>query len=236
MLRIAILVSPLFLAACAASRTSALLVSDASAVRMNPAHAGAVDSPAEARPAESFPAPAESALATEAPPVALGFVPAEGESLHGSRFTLKGGYYGSSEDTLDDGYILNVAWTKFLNKLLAVELEIGFLDADGSDAGVDLDVWSVPIMLNGRLNVPIWILEAYGGLGIGTFYYDAEASPGDDDSGFLWGGNAFLGASINLADSIALGLEGKYYATDEISDVDTSLDAFAIMLTLGFSR
>src|SRR6185503_21121911 len=135
------------------------------------------------------------------PPVALGYVPAEGESLHGSRFTLKGGYYGSSEDAIDDGYIVNASWTRFLNKLFAVELEIGYIDADGSDAGVDTDVWSVPIMLNGRLNVPVWILEAYGGLGIGTFYYNAEASGAvnDDDDGFLWGGDAFLGASINLA-------------------------------------
>lgn len=232
MQRIAILVSPLLLVACAASRTSALLVGDAPDVRVDAANAGAIDAPL----AGVLPAAVEPTLVAEAPPLALGSMPAEGEGLHGSRFTLKGGYYGSSEDALDDGYIINVAWTNFLSKLFAVELEVGYLDADGSDGGIDTDVWSVPIMLNGRLNVPIWILEVYGGLGIGTLYYDAEMSPGSSDDGFLLGGNGFLGASINLADRIALGLEGKYYVTEDIDDFDEGLDAFALMLTLGWNR
>jgi len=85
---------------------------------------------------------------------------------------------------------------------------------------------------------PVWILDLYAGQGVGTFYYDAEASGAvsASDEGFLLGGNAFLGATINLADRIALGLEGKYYVTDEISDLDAGLDAFALMRTLGFSR
>ena len=239
MLRIAILVSPLFLVACAAPRTNALLVSDANDVRVVSANAGTVDSLPEARPAPEFtPALAEPELAAEPARGALGSVPQEGESLHGSRFTLKGGYYGSSEDALDDGYIFNLSWMNFMSRIFAVELEIGYLDADGSDAGSNADVWSIPVMLNGRANLPVWILDLYGGLGVGTFYYDAESSGvlTASDDGFIFGGNAFLGATINVADRIALGLEGKYYISEDIDDFDEGLDAFALMLTLGFSR
>jgi hypothetical protein len=233
MSRLAILALPMFLAACAASRTNAVLVSDSTDVR---ASSTSVAPPPEARTTVAPSAALLEPVATAPAPLAL--APAE-ESLHSSRFTVKGGYYGSEEDALDDGYIFNVSWMRFMSSLLAIELEVGYFDADGSDGGVDAEVWSVPIMLNGRLNLPIWILDLYGGLGVGTFYYDAEASGGglsDDDDGFLLGGNAFVGATVNLADAIALGLEGKYYTSEDIDDFDASLDAFAVMLTLGFSR
>jgi hypothetical protein len=164
--------------------------------------------------------------------------PAAEESLHTSRFTVKGGYWGATEDAIDDGYLVGLSWMRFFSKLFALELEAGYMDADGTDSGVDFDVWSIPVMVNGRLNVPIWVLDLYGGLGIGTFYYDAEASgaASADDDGFLWAGDAFVGATINLADAIALGLELKYYLTDDIDDYDEGLDAYALLLTLGFSR
>jgi hypothetical protein len=243
MLRSALLVSTLFLAACAASRTSDQLVSDETGLRASSAPAAQLVAPPEvwAAPDEASalaPAPTETLLVSEPMPGALALVPAAQESLHNSRFTLKGGYYGSDEDGLDDGYIFNVSWMQFLSKILALELEVGYFDVDGSDSGVDIDVWSLPIMLNGRLNVPIWVLDIYGGLGVGGFYYDAEASGGlsAEDDGFLFGGDAFVGATINVADAIAVGLEAKYYVSEDADDVDSSLDAFALMLTVGFSR
>lgn len=233
-MRFAILATSLLLVGCASAPSRAVDAVDSSV---------AFDVPAPS--AELTPAP-DSAVAGEGvvPFEALEIgasreyaaspapVPQE-ESLHSSRFTIKAGYYGAEEDELDDGYILGVSWMRFFSRLLAIEFELGYVDADGEGDG---EVWSLPIMLNGRLNLPIWILEAYGGLGVGGFYYDAEGG-GENDDGFLWGGNAFLGASVNLADAIALGLEGKYYVSDDISDdLDFGLDAFALMLTLGFSR
>ena len=143
--------------------------------------------------------------------------------------------YSADADALDDGFILGVSWMRFLSRIFAVEFELGYIDADGEEDDVDAEVWAMPIMINGRASIPIWVLEAYAGLGIGGFYYDAEAGDVDDD-GFLFGGNAFLGAGVNLADAISLGLEAKYYVTEDIDDFDESLDAFALMLTLGFSR
>ncbi len=239
MLRLALRVSPLFLVACAASRTNEVRVSDDLDVSASRASVVVEPLPEPAPAAESAdPALAEPGLALEPIPAAPVLIQ-DGESLYDSRFTLKGGYYGAEEDALDDGYIFNVSWMNFMTRIFALEFEIGYFDADGSDGGVDADVWSIPIMLNGRANLPIWVLDVYGGLGVGTFYYDADvsgAASGSDD-GFLLGGNAFLGASVGLADSIALGLEGKYYVSEDASDdFDSSLEAFALMLTLGFSR
>jgi hypothetical protein len=165
---------------------------------------------------------------------------AEDESLRKNRFTLKGGYYTAEDsDELDDGYIINGAWTRFFSRFFAVEVELGYLDVDGEDSGIEADVWGVPLMLNGRANLPITIFDLYAGLGVGTIYYDVEIDTiaGDtSDEGFALGGNAFLGASINLADRFAIGLEAKYYVTEEVDDLDASLDAFALLLTIGFSR
>lgn len=181
-------------------------------------------------------ASSEPVLSAPAPEPRL--VP-EADALHQSRFTIKGGYYSAEDaDELDDGYIFNVSWMRYFTSILAIELEVGYFDADGSDAGLDADVWGAPVMLNGRVNVPIWVLDVYGGLGVGGIYYDAEVSGGAsaEDDGFLMGGNAFLGTSLNLAEAISLGLEAKYYVTEDIDDLDVALDAFALMLTVGFSR
>lgn len=164
--------------------------------------------------------------------------PMRDEGLRENRTTLKLGYWGSTEDELDDGYILNASWMRFFTGLFAAELELGYLEVDGDDGGVDSDVWAIPIMLNGRINAPLWILDIYGGAGIGTFYYDAEVKFQGlkaDEDGFLLGGNLFLGSSLNLADTLALGLEFKYYLTEDADDFDAGLDAYALMLTLGWS-
>lgn len=162
--------------------------------------------------------------------------PPAASDLRTSRFTLKGGYYGSSEDNLDNGWIANVSWMRFFTRFFALELEAGYFDAKGE--GVAPDLFGVPLMVNGRLNIPVWVLDLYGGLGIGTIYYDFD-EPGPSD--WVLAGNAFLGATINLADALSLGLEGKYYLTDDVEgedglDTDEGLDAFALMLTLGWSR
>jgi hypothetical protein len=188
----------------------------------------------------------EVALSAEAPALSPSATPAPASAqqgdkdLHGNRFTIKAGLFSAEDaDELDDGWIISGSWMRYLSALFAIELELGYIDADGSEGAVDGDVWAVPLMVNGRVNIPIWVLDAYGGLGIGTIYYDAEADgPGFDvsDSGFLLAGDAFIGASIGIADALALGLEAKYYVTDDIDDFNAGLDAFALMLTLGFSR
>jgi hypothetical protein len=120
------------------------------------------------------------------------------------------------------------------------EVEIGYLDADGSDQGVDRDVWSIPLMAGGRFTVPVGQrVELYAGLGLGTFYYDVEAKAAGvrvSSDGFVFGGDGFFGGAIHLGESFSLGLEGKYYVTDDVSELDEGLDAYVVLLTLGFDR
>lgn len=233
MLHRAPFLAPLLLAACAAPRTTALIVGDG--LEAGPATIQPELAPPSAAPSTDAPT---LAFAPEPVPSAAALAAAD-EGLHGSRFTIKGGYWGSDEDTLDDGYVFNASWMRFFTSFFALEFEAGYLDGDGEDGGVDADVWSIPLFLNGRLNAPLWILDVYGGAGVGGFYYDAEVSAGGlsaDDDGFLLGGNVFVGATVNVADALALGLEAKYYLSEDIDDADEGLDGYALMLTLGWGR
>ena len=222
MLRRALLVTPLLLLGCASARTSPVIVGDA---------ASAVEAPAA-------PAAATGAFTDFAPGSRVG--PMAPPRRPRQRFTLKGGYYGSSEDGLDDGYIVNAAWMRPTSDRLSSELEIGYLDASGTEKGVERDVWSIPLLVNGRFDLPVGKkVELYGGLGLGSFYYEADAKTlgvSVSADGFVFGGDAFFGGAIHLGKTLLLGLEGKYYLTDSASDLDGSLDAYVVMLTLGFDQ
>lgn len=157
-----------------------------------------------------------------------------------SRFTLKGGYYSYDDaDILDDGYIIAGSWMKSLSPNFATEFEIGYIDADGSKGGVDADLWGIPFMFNGRFSLPLSKLELYGGAGFGSIYYDFSrdgVGVSVDGDGWVAAADTFLGATVTLKNSIVLGVEGKYYFTESASSLDGGLDAFALMLTVGFGR
>jgi hypothetical protein len=176
---------------------------------------------------------AQSGTVNQAPP-------AKPPRRQRERFSLKSGYLDSTDDGFDDGFIINGAWMRPLSDILATEVEIGYLDASGSHHGVDRDVWAIPFMANGRVNVPLGEkIEVYGGLGLGWMYYNADAdAPGVSVSGdgFLFAGDAYFGGNILLGESFRLGLEGKYYATDNSSDLGGGLDSYVVLLTLGFDR
>ena len=94
-------------------------------------------------------------------------------------------------------------------------------------------MYAVPVMANARFSVPVWLLEAYGGAGIGMMYYNVDGGALDGD-GWLTAGNVFLGADITVFDRLSAGLELKYFITDQIRNSSINLDAFTLALTLGF--
>jgi hypothetical protein len=157
--------------------------------------------------------------------------------LRRNRFTVKGGYYASDESALDDdGLIVNLAWMQTINQPFAMELELGYLEAEGRDRRFDAELWALPIMMNGRVNLQLGFLEIYGGIGIGTIFYDAEAKGSVvsiETDGFVIAGNGFIGSTISMGDHLVAGLEGKYYLTEEMHDIDTDLGGFAVMVTVG---
>ncbi|HEV8112189.1 MAG TPA: outer membrane beta-barrel protein [Planctomycetota bacterium] len=230
MLRHALIVTPFLFAACASPLANPDIVGNE-----------VTFSTAEVRTTEpsADPAPAD-AVFTQSKTVVYQAPPAQPPRRQRQRFSLKGGYLSSNEDGFDDGIIINGAWMRPLSDIVASEVEVGYMDASGSHKGIDRDVWAIPIMANGRVNVPLGEkLEVYGGLGLGWMYFNADADglgvsvSGD---GFLFAGDAYFGGDILLGESFRLGLEGKYYATDNSSDLDGGLDSYVVLLTLGFDR
>ena len=227
MLRRALLVTPFLLFGCAAPR-------------MNPVIAGDVASSwaTEVPPMEALAAPAAATVVfddfAQNPPMP------PPPPRPRERFTLKGGYYDASEDEIDDGYIILGSWLRPMSPNFSSEVEIGYLDASGSEGRIDSDVWAIPFMAGGRFTVPVGEkLELYVGLGLGTIYYDAEAKSPNvkvSSDGFLFAGDGYFGGAIHLGQSLSLGLEGKYYVTDNASGLDGGLDGYVAMLTLGFDR
>jgi hypothetical protein len=242
MFRSALFVIPFLLIGCAASPARSVIVSDAASISGMAALPLEVPTPNRA----SNDAAADAATElfarvtpqSQQPPMAL--PPQAPPPRPRERLSVKGGYYGSSEDGIDDGYIINLSWMRPTSDLFSSEVEVGYLDVSGTDKGVDRDVWGIPFMANGRLNIPVGQkIELYGGLGLGTIYYEAEAKTAGvrvSGDGFLFAGDAYFGGDIQLGKQLYLGLEGKYYVTDNNSDIGGGLDAYVVLLTLGFSR
>lgn len=229
MLRCALVLTPLLFVGCAAPHPNPSIGTDAaSLVSMDVRSAEPSADPYDAT--EGF---TQSGPPYQAPPPGMQQRPRE-------RFTLKGGYVDASDDEFGDGFIINGSWMRPVTGMLSSEVEIGYMDASGSNNGIDRDVWAIPFMANARLNVPLGEkFEIYGGLGLGWFYYDADARAGSvsvSGDGFLFAGDAYFGGDILLGEKFRLGLEGKYYATDNDSDVGGDLDSYVVLLTLGFDR
>jgi hypothetical protein len=185
-------------------------------------------------------APATSLVLAEPPPLTFQRGAPPPNRMHETRYTLKAGNYSAEDaDELDSGYIINLSALRYNTEVLAVEVELGYFSADGDEGSTSSDVWGIPFMTHLRANIPLGPFDVYGGVGLGTIYYEAEVDLGPisaEADGFLIAGDAFFGATITLRDKLTLGLEAKYYVTDEIGSLDTSLDAFALMATVGVGR
>jgi len=184
---------------------------------------------APARPPSNYALAWSDSDATPAETTAPVPLDGEREIIEGTNYgMLKVGYYGASSGDVDDGYIINLSYGRYFTRLFSLEGEAGYFEADGGR--FDLD--GVPLMLNGRVSIPLWLLELYGGLGIGTIYFDASGG-GFDEDGWLLAGNALLGTNLVVLDRFTLGLEGKYYVTEDDGDLGSDLDAVAFFLTGG---
>lgn len=163
----------------------------------------------------------------------------EEQSYPHKRITLKGGWFSPDEDSSDDGTNFNVSWMNVYNPHFALEVEMGYIDAPGNDGNaLTVDGWGIPLLVNGRGTLPLGKLDLYGGLGLGTVYVDVEAQGpvgSASDDGFLFAGDLFLGASVDVGKAYVLGLEVKKYLTGRTSAFDWELDGYALLLTLGFN-
>jgi len=110
---------------------------------------------------------------------------------------------------------------------LAVEFQSGYFWGEESS---NTELWGVPFVLNAKAILPIFFLEAYGGIGFGGYYINFDVPVFGEEDDFVFGGNIFLGAGLDVG-PVGLGLEGKYILTDDI-DVpggNVNFEGFALM-------
>lgn len=128
---------------------------------------------------------------------------------------LKAGVFmpaGDLED-MDDGYSAEVIFGRELLSFLAIEGQVGYLSTDGQFGSQQLDLWAVPIFVNGRFSVPILFFEPYAGVGIGGLYADYDAGV-FSDSDFVMAYSAFVGVEFGLG-NLAVGAEYKYLQSED---------------------
>ena len=136
---------------------------------------------------------------------------------------------GDIED-LDTGPYVQIAFGGDVIPFVSLEASVGYFQVDGPS---NAELMGIPLLINGRVQVPIAIVKAYGGLGVGGLFADYEVGP-LDDSEFVLAGNAFLGLEIGVG-NLAVGAEYRYLVTEE-TDPGFEIEGHAglICLTLPF--
>ncbi|HZN39345.1 MAG TPA: outer membrane beta-barrel protein [Planctomycetota bacterium] len=117
---------------------------------------------------------------------------------------------------LDEGVAFELAFGKKLLPILSIEGSLGYIGTEGRVGSVDVNVDSIPLFVNGRVNLPILVFELYGGIGIGGIYTDYSLQ-GFDDNDFVAATQAFLGVEFGIG-GVGVGAEYKYLASDETKD------------------
>jgi hypothetical protein len=139
--------------------------------------------------------------------------PRDDDGIGDSYTQLRVGAFDPRGDlkALDTGFWGDLAFGRRFVKLISVEASIGFFDIDGNNS----EVYGIPILLNGRLGVPILILEPYVGVGAGGVWGHASTSGLGSDDSFAGMWNAFVGLEVGLG-NFGLGLEYKYVQSADL--------------------
>ena len=156
-----------------------------------------------------------------------------------------GGYFPqhSDMDGFDTGFNGEIAVGHYFNPNVALEFSVGYLKSSGSEAGVNADITSYPILLSIKGVAPVTGGELYAIAG-GGFYitnFDASAlgvnvSSDDTPFGFQLG----VGGNFNLSPNVFLGLEAKYFWAKPsfdilgVSSVDAHIDGIQTTANIGY--
>lgn len=175
--------------------------------------------------AQAGPTPS-AGLASTLTPMALG---ADERRDKGTYISARLGplWFLDDLEDFDVGLNSEIAVGHRIFSFLAVEFQSGYFWGEESS---DTELWGVPFVLNAKAILPIFFLEAYGGIGFGGYYINFDVPVFGEEDDFVFGGNIFLGAGLDIG-PVGLGLEGKYILTDEI-DVpggNVNFEGFALM-------
>jgi opacity protein-like surface antigen len=108
-----------------------------------------------------------------------------------------------------------------------------------SNAGVDNDLWVVPVTASLKAVLPFKGGEAHVGGGMGVYFATMEtkvSGSSADDSGAAFGGHGLVGLSVDISRSMFIGAEGRYIFTTKASlfNTKTNLDGVMVTGVLGF--
>jgi hypothetical protein len=147
---------------------------------------------------------------------------------------LKGGYYSPTGDFGGDKLSGSPYWELaggFSWGIFAVEIGAGYLETENSR----IDIKTVPILLSGKLRIPIFFVVPYVRGGIGTYYTDVQFKSGEA-SGGTWstGYHGGLGIDFQLG-PVLLGIEGTYMAVKpSVNGRTITLDGATVTANVGF--
>jgi hypothetical protein len=215
--------------------TASFPVGSPEVVVAEPATAGAAAVDLEATPAARWLDSPALALATVTPATAAAATPPRfalrEDDSRDNYLTAKAGEIYPTDSNLSAGWIVGAAYGQYFTRLFSVELAASYFEP-GNNLTPSTDMYAVPLMANVRVSLPIWLLQVYGGVGLGAFYYDIDGGALKGD-GWLGAGNAFVGADITVFDRLSAGLELKYFVTDQIRNSNINFDGLALAVTLG---
>jgi opacity protein-like surface antigen len=166
-----------------------------------------------------LPAAEGRSSASEDSTAVAGALPKRREGIGNSYTIVKAGTFMPEGDlaNLDDGFAAELIFGRELIPFLSIEGSLGYLAADGQFGSTQIDLMAIPLFVNGRVSLPILILELYGGIGIGGIYAEYDATGGFSGDDFVAAAQAFLGLEVGLG-RLAAGVEYKYLQSEDTKD------------------
>ena len=183
-----------------------------------------------------------------------------GKSLN--YLTLKAGIYEPETDDLDEfdtGFNGEISIGHYFNPNFAMEFGVGYFKTDTDGVGVflitpylfiipyDVAIDVIPITLTFKGILPFEQGEIFAGLGVGGYYVDGEVDVSSinlEDEDFIFGAHVVLGAQADITKTVFIGVEGKYFWTDDAElkdeyagipfEAEFELDGFTVTANLGF--
>ena len=181
--------------------------------------------------------------------------PALAEDKPANYVALKGGVYspsttydlnnfnGGSSTHLQTqtGFDGEIALGHYIAPALAIELGAGYFESKGSPATPpgETKLKVVPVLLTGKLLLPLGGFEPYGEFGIGAYFssLDVTANQGtfNGSGNTTYGLHAGAGFNIDLSESVFFGVEGRYlWAKPSFGGQDININGFTATADLGF--
>ena len=163
--------------------------------------------------------------------VALAVVPAAAEVK--SYFMLKGGYLAPIEKYENESLDGNAYWEiagGFDWWLFGAELGVGYMQSDNRL----VDIKAVPVLLSGKLQIPILFFVPYAKAGVGAYFFDADSKVRErSDKDVAYGYHGEVGIDFRLG-PVVLGIEGKYMAVEPSFDFGkVKMDGVAVTGNIG---